>query len=77
MVPMLTLAARLYNGSVHAGVRSMASTFKAAALRKMAPRFVGLTTSSKTAIHVISLQISDTEGRTLLRMSASIPRVSL
>ena len=55
----------------------MASTFRAAALRKIAPKLVGFTTSSKMAILFAFPQISSTLGRGLRRMAASIPRVNL
>ena len=74
---MLTLAARLYKGSAHAGVNNTASIFKAAAFLKIAPRFVGFTTSSNMAILVAQVHISATDGSGFLRMHASMPFVSL
>ena len=47
---MLTRMDLRYRGSVQPGVSRIASMFKAAAERTMAPIFVGFTTSSRTAI---------------------------
>ena len=74
-LPMLTRAARRYSGSLPAAVSSTASTFRAAAERKMAPMLVGFMMFSSTAMRRAPAQTSSTEGSRGRRMAHSIPRV--
>ena len=74
-LPMLTRAARRYRGSLPAAVSSTASTFRAAADRKMAPMLVGFMMFSSTAMRRALAQTSATEGSRGRRMAHSIPRV--
>ena len=55
---MLTRMQRRYSGSVEAGVSSTASIPMAAALRKMAPTFVGFCTFSSTVTRLAPRQTS-------------------
>ena len=76
-VPMLTLAARRYNGSLQPPVNNTASIPNAAAERKIAPTFVGFTTFSRTAMRLAFPHKSSIFGNALLRMAQSIPLASL
>ena len=61
--------------SLHPPVRSTASIWRAAAERKIAPTFVGLTTFSRIAILLASLHMSSTAGKAFLCIPQSIPLV--
>ena len=72
---MLTRAARRYKGSLPASVSSTASMPSAAALRKIAPMFVGFITFSSTATRRASRQSASAGGSARRRMQQSMPRV--